>query len=74
MECLGSMKYEIWSEGYMCTGGRSCAIYLGCEEADTFQEACEKHFADDKLFESNSLTYWGCKLYDNEADARKCFG
>ena len=68
------MKYEIWSEGYIIQGGSSGAIFFGCEEADTFQEACDKHFLDNKFYSSRGLTYWGCRLYDNESDARKSFG
>jgi hypothetical protein len=29
---------------------------------------------DDGNFNPEALTYWGCKLFDNEADARKGFG
>lgn len=68
------MKYYIWSEGYVCTGCSGGATYFGCEEANTFQEACDRHFADDKFYDSSSLTYWGCRLFDNEDDARESFG
>lgn len=74
------MIYEIWSEGYAASGDRGTAIFFGKEEGATFQEACDKFFAEYKKEESiknydpKRLTYWACRLYDNETDARKSFG
>lgn len=42
--------------------------------AKTFKEACDKYFKDDPLYDAKNLTYWGCKLFNNEHDARKAFG
>lgn len=45
----------------------------------TFQEACDNFFKvnlygrslnSDCYYNSEKLTYWGCKLHDNEKDAR----
>ena len=72
--------WEIWSEGYIATGNCSTATYHGSIEASTFQEACDKfskqlkNYEFFKYYDSKSLTYWGCKLFDNENDARKYFG
>ena len=72
------MKYEIWSEGYSCTGNSSGAIYLGTFEAESFKAACDllaksdKEF--DRLYNPERMTFWGCRLFDNETDARKSFG
>jgi len=70
-------KYEIWSEGYRVTGGSSGARLHGTEIATSFKEACVKHMDNDedrKYFDEDRVIYWGCRLYDNESDARKTFG
>ena len=72
------MKYEIWSEGYRCTGNSSGAIFLGTFEAESFKTACDLLAENDKefgrLYDSERMTFWGCRLFDNEADARELFG
>jgi hypothetical protein len=68
------MKYQIWSEGYQATGESSGAYKHGELEANNFKEACDNFFNDDKYYNSDKLTYWGCRLFDNEVDARKSFG
>ena len=68
------MRYEIWSEGYAATGERGEAIKIGEAEAESFQEACNTLLRENGLYDSARLTYWGCRLFDNEADARKLFG
>jgi hypothetical protein len=74
----GEQSFQIWSEGYSATGQSSGAINFGSESGKTFQEACDKFFAKDPrhrgYYNSESLTYWACKLYDNESDARRSFG
>ena len=71
-----TMKFEVWMEGFACSGEgeRANAILQSTQEADSFQEACEKAFQDDPNFDATHLTVWGCRLFDNEADARKAFG
>jgi hypothetical protein len=70
--------YEIWSEGFAATGERGTAMLHGTEEGDSFQDACDKlakrdsEFAKD--YDSKTLAYWGCRLFNNEAAARKEFG
>lgn len=74
--------YNIWSEGYLCTGmeGRPAdATYHGSHPGKTFKDACIKFFSikenDDRGdFDAERLTFWGCHLYDNEVDARQTFG
>ena len=34
--------YEIWSEGYACTGQSAGATCHGISKGDTFEEACKK--------------------------------
>ena len=66
--------FEIWSEGYIITGGRGTALFHGKIKANSFKEACDILFDDDKFYNPKNLTYWGCRLFDNEIDARKSFG
>ena len=75
MTVTSDKYWDIWSEGYTATGQYACAhrMRIGVE-APTFQEACDKAFQHDKDYNSERLTHWGCKLYDNPADARLSFG
>ena len=70
--------FEIWAEGYVITGNESDATLLRKIEAPSFKAACDKLALDDedfaKHYEPDTLRYWGCALFDNEADARKSFG
>lgn len=68
------MLYEIWMEGYCCTGQSSTAFLVAKIEANSFQEACDIHFKGDPYYSPKTLKCWGCRLFDNEADARKSFG
>ncbi len=76
-------KFEIWEEGYLATGmggTPSRAHKIGEVSAETFQQACNtlcspawwqsKH----GNYNPDRLTVWGCRLFDNETDARKSFG
>lgn len=70
--------YEIWAEGYAATGGCSGATLLGRIRGENFKDACKKlankDLAFGLYFDEKRMTYWGCSLFDNEADARKSFG
>jgi hypothetical protein len=74
------MKFEIWSEGYAATCDRGRACLMRTVEADTFLDACVKAFDGNKLFCANQgekdylPTYWGCRLYPTEQEARREFG
>ncbi|MEO3947605.1 hypothetical protein [Gorillibacterium sp. CAU 1737] len=73
-------RYEIWSEGFADSRDRGQAYRLGYGEGATFREACMAFMNADKehlqlrYFNGKELTYWGCRLFDNEVDARKSFG
>lgn len=67
-------RWEIWREGYRVTGNEATAEKVGEEEAETFAEACAKLYEGIDTFNSVRLTDWGCRLFDNENDARKNFG
>ena len=66
--------YNIWMEGFCATGAKAQASFIGTVEANSFVEACQKAFEKDPYYNSAQNTYYGCGLYDNEADARKSFG
>lgn len=70
--------YDIWAEGYACTGDSAGATLVGQACAETFQEACNKYATYDagfaRLYDPERLTYWGCKLFDNRQDAQVNFG
>ena len=69
--------YPVWSEGYRATGESNTATYHGMFEGHSFQEAV-KNFADTRskpeLVNTDQMTYWGCRLYDNPSDAQRSFG
>lgn len=76
------MKYEIWIEGYQTNEESAGAFLLGIYEGESFDDAVIKCMMN-PLHEQNLFTYnietgqhkyWGCRLFDNEADARKSFG
>ena len=72
-------RYEVWSEGYAATGEHGYAIHHGTFEAENFQLACDKAFTResqplDPCYDRENLTYWGCKLFTNEAEARMSYG
>ena len=71
---LPRMKFKIWSEGYAATGECGKAVFHGLVYAESFRNACTEKFWNDRNFNSETLTYWGCRLFDNETDARKVFG
>jgi hypothetical protein len=69
--------FDIWAEGFRATGESGGATYFGTAEAPTFKDACILLFegrTDRVYFDADRLTYWGCKLFDNETDAQKAFG
>lgn len=70
-------EFEIWSEGYAVTGNSAEATYFGTSKGKDFREACRNFFSkrdDRNQFDYKAMTYWGCRLFDNEGEARKAFG
>ena len=70
-------QYEVWMEGYAATGDSSEAEFCGVYEAETFSDACaawNKEKGEKGYFNARALTYWGCRFFDNETDARRSFG
>jgi hypothetical protein len=74
---MNVIEWSVWMEGYRATGDQSPARYLGEWPGETFSDACAA-WADSTRssgsFDRERLTYWGCRLFDNEQDARKAFG
>lgn len=71
------MKFTVWSEGYVVTGNHSGAVRMGTVEAEDFKEACNKLFSTPEhkhYYDPKTMTYWGCKLFDNVRDASRSFG
>jgi len=73
------MIYDIWMEGFMFSmDERAEASYLGQSEGATFKDAViawyEKNPLRKHSFNPDNLTDWGCRLFDNEVDARRNFG
>lgn len=50
------------------------AEFVAEVEADSFQEACDKYFEGNLLYNSQYLSLWGCGLYETEEEARRLFG
>lgn len=74
---------QVWSEGYSATGESGVAILHGIYLAPDFDTAVammlDKHRGLDNYYspptpDFNWHTIWGCRLFDNEQDARKAFG
>jgi hypothetical protein len=73
-----SRAWQIWCEGFSVTGQQDGARLLGTAEGTTFREACKALAARDpefaSYFNAERMSYWGCGLFDNEAQARRRFG
>lgn len=71
-------KYPVWMEGFQITGNSARAKFLGVYEAQTFKAACKKALLDSDRdmshYDPKQNTYWGCRFFDNEIDARRSFG
>jgi hypothetical protein len=73
-------EFSVWLEGYQVTGNKDEARLVGTVEAPTFADACAEVMSkppwndDPSLFNREALTYWGCRLFDNEAAAREAYG
>ena len=72
------MIHEIWSEGFIATGQSEKAMFRGKYEGKTFKDSIINWIEKDKdakqYVDLDRMTYWGCRLFNNESDARKSFG
>jgi hypothetical protein len=73
---LQEQLFDIWVEGYSVTGNSCTAWHLGSAKGVTFRNACVNYHKrnPDKFYNEDSNSIWGCKLFDNQSDARKSFG
>lgn len=80
-------KFDIWIEGHEAQGSSSRAHILACGvEAETFVAAVQrwynalaevsdvKRMYGELYIDGDTVTLWGCELYDNYYDACKAFG
>lgn len=72
-------NFEVWIEGYSVQGNIGKAQFFGEFEGETFKDAVLKYYStlseeDRVLVDLETLTFWGCRFFDNEKDARKSFG
>lgn len=70
--------WSIWMEGYAATGNSAGASFVGESEGETFLEACINYYKindpENKYYDPNRNTYWGCNHFDNQIDAIKTYG
>ncbi len=70
-------KINLWCEGYAATGQSSKATFCGEFEAVDLKDAVrqyKKSRYDTNVIDVENLTEWGCRFFDNEADARRSYG
>jgi len=67
-------RWDVWCDGYRADGLAGEARLIGTIEAESFYGACIALCGDLAGFRIEDLTLGGCRLYDNEADARKAYG
>jgi len=61
-------------EGYAATGQRANASFVGYSSGKDFKDACKNYYGNDRYYNPNTNSYWGCGLYDNEVEAHKFYG
>ena len=72
---MKQQKFDIWMEGFKITGQEAQAQLVARNApGENFLDAARRHYGSDPHFDPEKGTYWGCKLFDNESEARRCFG
>lgn len=80
---MGLETYEVWMEGFACTGQSAPHQFIGKIRAENFDFACYltvlKWCISDNIltgvdnfneyFNVQNNSFWGCKCYDNEPDS-----
>lgn len=67
-------EFEIWAEGYACTGESGTATFKGRANGETFKAACASFFRGDPNYNERQNSWWCCKLYSTRAQAQRSFG
>lgn len=73
---------DLWMEGFRISGKCLPAKFCGTFEANTLRIAVHMYMdsidspVEKKQFiiTPKTLSYWNCKFFDNEVDARRTFG
>ena len=69
---------DLWMEGYYTNGDSSPARYCGHYKVSCLSDAVKAWSAEDysrsKHVNMEDLTFWGCRFFDNELEARRTFG
>lgn len=72
------MIFEIWAEGYRVTGGDAPATLMGIANGENFIDAVSAFAGASPEFarhlDMERLTYWGCRLFATETEARRFNG
>lgn len=76
---IDTHNIDLWLEGYQCVECSSTAVFLGTYKAGNLRDAVSQWVNEEpnerkEYVDMLKLTYWGCKFYDNELDARRNFG
>ena len=75
-----SKEFEIWTEGYVVNEESNGATFHGKFKGETFKDAIISYrntLTDKYLIQCvdiEKMSFWGCRFFDNEIDARKSFG
>ena len=74
-------QIDLWVEGFAVQGNQGTAQFLGTYEASNITEAVMQ-FMDENpdtevelhRFGDHEHAIWGCRIFDNEKDARRSYG
>jgi hypothetical protein len=75
-------EWAVWTEGYAATGESGTAVFEGYWWGETFNDACQAWADADaaraRLFRPGTKdrppSYWSCRMFNKEEDARRAFG
>lgn len=72
-------KNQLWTEGYSVTGQSAGATFHGefnavdlSDAVRQFRDSLDDEYSK-RCVRVDTLDFWGCRFFDNEADARKSF-
>lgn len=75
--------FTLWAEGYAATGEHGTASVIGESWGKSLDDAVWRLLRNNpsphlhtylRRSDDGTWTYWGCRIFDNETDARKSFG
>jgi len=72
------VSFDLWIEGYSVSGCRSKASLLGSYDANDIHDAVAQWREEicyvSNMWNGSFYEFWGCRIFDNEVEARKSFG